>query len=82
MFVQELHKPLRKNFPRRKVAMQGIDETCQADLVDMQAYSRENKGYNFLLTVIDDVSKYVWAVPLKNKTGFYSFCRFNTSLIF
>ena len=67
--IEELHKPVRKNFPRRKVEMRGIDETWQADLVDMQTYSRDNKGYNFLLTVIDNVSKYAWAVPLKNKTG-------------
>ena len=33
--VEELHKPIRKNFPRRKVEIRGIDETWQADLVDM-----------------------------------------------
>ena len=49
--------------------MRGIDETWQADLVDLQKYSTVNKGYNFLLTVIDNVSKYAWAIPLKNKTG-------------
>lgn len=49
--------------------MRGIDETWQADLVDMQKYSRYNKGFNFLLTVIDNVSKYAWGLPLKNKTG-------------
>ena len=42
--TEELHKPARKNYPRRKVEMRGIDETWQADLVDMQSYSRENKG--------------------------------------
>lgn len=67
--AHELHAPARRNFPRRKVIMRGIDETWQADLVDMQKYSRINKGYNFLLTVIDNVSKYAWGIPLKNKTG-------------
>ena len=67
--ADELHAPARRNFPRRKVIMRGIDETWQADLVDMQKYSTVNKGYNFLLTVIDNVSKYAWGIPLKNKTG-------------
>ena len=67
--VDEIHAPARKNFPRRKVLMKGIDETWQADLVDMQNYFKVNKGYNYLLTVIDNVSKYVWTVALKRKTG-------------
>ena len=48
--------------------MRGIDETWQADLIDMKNYSHFNKGYNWLLTVIDNVSKYAWAFPLKRKT--------------
>ena len=56
--TDELHAPARRNFPRRKVIMRGIDETWQADLVNMQKYSRVNEGYNFLVTVIDNVSKF------------------------
>lgn len=67
--TDELHAPARRNFPRRKVIMRGLDETWQADLVDMQKYYRVNNGYNFLLTVIDNMSKYAWGIPLKNKTG-------------
>ena len=67
--VEELHKPARRNFPRRKVDIRGLDETWQADLVDMQAYARSNNGFKYLLTVIDIFSKYAQAVPLKSKTG-------------
>lgn len=67
--VDELHTPARRNFPRRKVIMRAIDETWQADLIDMQNYSRFNKGFNYMLTVIDNVSKFAWAIPLKNKSG-------------
>ena len=35
----------------------------------MQSYSRENKGYRYMLTVIDRFSKYAWAIPVKKKTG-------------
>ena len=35
----------------------------------MQAFSKQNKGIKYLLTVIDIFSKFVWIVPLKRKTG-------------
>ena len=34
----------------------------------MSSFSKSNRGYKFLLTVIDVYSKYRWIVPLKNKT--------------
>ena len=37
-FVEELHKPVRKNFRRCKVDIRAIDETWHADLVIMDAY--------------------------------------------
>ena len=49
--------------------MDSIDEICAADLIDMQAFSNDNIGIKYLLTVIDIFSKFVWIVPLKRKTG-------------
>ena len=40
-----------------------------ADLVDMQAFSKDNDGVRYWLTVIDVFSKYGWMLPLKSKTG-------------
>ena len=34
----------------------------------MSLFTRSNKGYQYLLTVIDVFSKYDWIVPLKTKT--------------
>ena len=45
--------------------MNGINEICAADLIDMQAFS----GIKFLLTVIEIFSKFAWIVKLKRKTG-------------
>ena len=45
------------------------DEQWVADLVDVSSLKKWNKGYRFSLTVVDVLSKYTWAVPLKNKTG-------------
>ena len=40
-----------------------------ADLADMQLISKFNKGFRFLLCVIDIFSKYAWVVPFKDKKG-------------
>ena len=49
--------------------MNSINEIWAADLINMQAFSKDNKGIKYLLTVIDIFSKFVWIVPLKRKTG-------------
>ena len=35
----------------------------------MQLITKFNKGFRFLLCVIDIFSKYAWVVPLKDKKG-------------
>ena len=64
-----LHKPIRHQFPRRRVIVGGIDHQWQADLVDVSRLAKHNRDHKFLLTCIDVFSKYAWVVPLKNKTG-------------
>ena len=65
----ELHKPLKRKFQKRRVYVKGVNKIHASDLVDMQAYSKVNKGYRYLLMVIDTFSKYGWAIPLKTKKG-------------
>ena len=73
--ASELHKPIRRKFEKRRVIITGknsnspVDNTWTADLVDMQPYSRWNRGYKYLLTVLDVFSKYAWVVPIKDKKG-------------
>ena len=67
--VEELHAPARRNFPRRRVIVRGYDDLWQADVVEMRPYSGFNRGHHYILTVIDVLSKYAWAVPLKSKGG-------------
>ena len=66
---EELHKPKRKNYPRRKIIVNHIDEIFAADLVEMQKFAKLNKGYRYLLTCIDIFSKFSWVIPLKDKKG-------------
>ena len=65
--ADELHKPITRKFLKRTVISNGIDEIWAADLVEMQKFSKWNKGIKYLLTVIDIFSKYGWIEPLKNK---------------
>ena len=67
--AEALHKPIRHNIERRRVEVEGIDDTWAVDLVDMSSLSKYNGGVKFLLAVIDVFSKYGWLIPLKDKTG-------------
>ena len=49
--------------------MNSIDEIWAADVIDMQAFLKDNNGIKYLLTVFDIFSNFVWIVPLKRKTG-------------
>ena len=66
--AEELHKPITKKVPLRRVMVSGPNETWSADLIDMREFSKDNKGYNYLLNIIDIFSKYAWSIPLKTKT--------------
>ena len=66
---EELHKSKRKNYTRRRIIVNHIDEIFAADLVEMQKFSKLNKGYRYLLTCIDIFSKFAWVIPLKDKKG-------------
>ena len=65
--ADELHKPITRNFQKRSVISNGIDEIWAADLVEMQKFSKWNKGMKYLLMVTDIFSKYGWIKPLKDK---------------
>ena len=66
---EELHKPKRKNYPRRRIIVNHINEIFAADLVEMQKFAKLNRGYRYLLTCIDIFSKFAWVIPLKDKKG-------------
>ena len=67
--ADELHRPVKRKFKKRQVFVHDIDEIWAADLADMSSFSKDNKGFKFLLLVIDIFSKYGWIIPLKNKEG-------------
>ena len=67
--AEELREPIMRKFKRMEVYSAFKDHIWAADMADMQLISKFNKGFRFLLCVIDIYSKYAWVVPLKDKKG-------------
>ena len=62
-----LHKPRRRKFPTLPVVVFGIDEQWTVDLIEVIDISKQNKGYKYLLTVVDVFPKYAWVEPIKKQ---------------
>ena len=65
--ADELCKPIIRKFKKRKVCSSFRDYIWGVDLADMQLLSKFNRGFRFLLCVIDIFSKYAWVIHLKDK---------------
>ena len=79
--ADELHKPIKRNFTRRRVIVNHIDEIWAADLVEMQQFSKWIKGYKYLLMVIDVFSKYGWIKRVRpSQKHLKQYSRYNTTI--
>ena len=69
IFIDEIfHTPPRKNYPTNKIIYNHVDEIWSIDLADFSDYkTSNNKGFKYIFIVIDNFSKYLWAIALKNK---------------
>jgi transposase InsO family protein len=67
--VHQLHKPVRKRFPRRIVRSRDLDSEWQLDLAFVRPLAHANSGTQYLLIAIDVLSRYLWVEPIKNKSG-------------
>ena len=60
-------RPLR-NYPTDKIIYNHTDKIWSIDLADMVDYkTSNNKGSRYIFVIIDKLSKYLWAIPLRNK---------------
>ena len=68
-FIDEIYSnPPKKNYSTNKIVYNHIDEIWSVDLADFSDYKTlNNKSYRYIFIVIDNFSKYLWAIPLKNK---------------
>ena len=69
IFNNEIYsKPPRKNYETNKTIIKSIDNTWSSDLLDLNDYGpKNNKGYRYILVIVDNFSKFGWTIPLKNK---------------
>ena len=59
-----------KNYATNKTDVFHIDNIWSLDILNLKGYGSENnRGYRFVLVVIDNFSKFVRTLPLKSKHG-------------
>ena len=69
IFINEIYsKSPNKNYKTNKTIIKSIDDTWSSDLLDMNDYGpKNNRGYRYILVVVDNFSKFGWTITLKNK---------------
>jgi hypothetical protein len=67
--LYSLQRGVRHNFKRNRVMVRGLFYQFDIDLMDMQNLSKTNDGVRFILIAIDVFSRYLWVVPLPDKTA-------------
>ena len=67
--VKEIFSPVIKKFQRVQIQTHYKDECWSIDLIDKTILANYNKNYKFIFTIIDNHTKYAWAIPLKDKSG-------------
>ena len=74
--AEELHKPVRKKFPRLKIRSPAPDAIWSMDLADMGEWASVNDGTKYMLNVVDVFTRYAWSRPLKSKSAIDTFAAF------
>ena len=60
----------KKNYATNKTDVYHIDDIWSLDILDLKDYGPENnRGYRYVLVIIDNFSKFGWTTPLKNKNA-------------
>ena len=69
LFINEIYsKGPKKYYATNKTNVYYIDDIWSLDIIDLKDYGPENnRGYRYVLVTIDNFSKFVWTMPLKNK---------------
>ena len=62
-----------RKFKKRKVHSSFIDNIWGAEFVDMQLIDKFNKGFRYLMCVIDIFNEYAWVIPLKDKKRYNNY---------
>ena len=63
------YKPITRKHKYRKTYVKDLADQVQLDLVDMGKYGSMNKGYRWILTAVEILSRYAFAIPVYRKDG-------------
>ena len=71
IFINEIYsKPPKKKCATSKTDVYHIDDIWPLDILDLKDYGlKNNRGYRYVLVVIDNFSKFGWTVSIKNKSA-------------
>ena len=61
------YKPIVRKHKFRKTYVKELADQIQLDLVDMGKYKHKNKGYYWILTGVEVLSRYAFAIPVYRK---------------
>ena len=61
------YKPIIRRHKFRQTRVNYLGEQIQMDLVDMGSYKYKNNGYYWILTAIEILSRYAFAIPVYRK---------------
>ena len=70
-FLNEIYsREPKKKYDTNKTDVYYIDDIWSLDILYLKDYGPENnRGYRYILLIIDNFSKFGWTVPLKVKNG-------------
>ena len=71
IFINEIYsRPPEKNYSTNKTDVYLIDDVWSLDILDLKDYDPEkNRGYRYVLVLINNFSKFGFTIPLKNKNA-------------
>ena len=71
IIINEIYsKPPKKYYATNKTDVYYFGDIWSLDILDLKDYGPENnRGYRYILVIIDNFSKFGWTIPLKNKNA-------------
>ena len=71
IIINEIYsKPPKKNYATNKTDVYHIDDIWKLDILDLKDYGPgNNRGFRYVLVIIDIFSKFGFTIPLKNKNA-------------